>query len=106
MRNRRSAGMWVVGSMLAVMPVAGCATTEAVDATGDARQAGARSVDGPSQKALTRKEVQPALASAFKASRLSSMPAVVDGCPRVIAAWIGSQVSKMQLQEPGFEVVH
>ena len=49
---------------------------------------------------------EPALAPAFKAARISSMQAVVDGYPRVIASWIGSQVSKMQLQEPGFEVVH
>lgn len=49
---------------------------------------------------------EPALAPAFKATRLPSMPAVVDGSPRMVAAWIGRRVSKMRLQETGFEVVH
>lgn len=49
---------------------------------------------------------EPALAPAFKAARLSSMQAVVDGNPRLIAGWIGRQLSRMRLQEPGFEVVH
>lgn len=49
---------------------------------------------------------EPALAPAFTAARVSSMHAVVDGSPRMIAGWIGRQVSQMRLQEPGFEVVH
>jgi hypothetical protein len=49
---------------------------------------------------------EPSLSAAFDAARLSSLPAIVDGSPRRIAAWIGRHVSRMTLQEPGFEVAH
>jgi cytosine/adenosine deaminase-related metal-dependent hydrolase len=49
---------------------------------------------------------EPSLRAAFKAARVSSMPATVDGSARLVAAWIGKHVSRMQLQEPGFEVQH
>ncbi len=47
---------------------------------------------------------EPGLAAAFLATGVPSMSARVDGAPRLVARWIGQHVSKMQLQEPGFEV--
>ena len=44
------------------------------------------------------------LASAFAAASVTTMPAVLDGMPRLVSQWIGRHVSKMALQEPGFEV--
>lgn len=46
----------------------------------------------------------PELAPAFRAAGVASMPARVDGTARIVATWIGTRVSRMQLQEPGFEV--
>ena len=46
------------------------------------------------------------LAPAFKAGGVATMEAVLDGQPRLVAKWIGRRVAAMQLQEPGFEVVH
>ena len=45
------------------------------------------------------------LARVFDASGVDSTPAVLDGSPRLVARWIGRHVSKMRLQEPGFEVL-
>jgi len=47
---------------------------------------------------------EPELAPAFAATSVTTMPAVVDGAPRLVSQWIGRHVSRMQLQEPGFEV--
>jgi cytosine/adenosine deaminase-related metal-dependent hydrolase len=47
---------------------------------------------------------EPALVSAFTAVGVPTMSARVDGAPRLVARWIGQHVSRMQLQEPGFEV--
>ncbi len=49
---------------------------------------------------------EPSLAAVFSATGVSAVPASVDGGARLVAAWIGRQVSRMQLQEPGFEVQH
>ena len=49
---------------------------------------------------------EPLLAHVFAASGVDSMPAVLDGFPRSVAAWVGRHVSKMRLQEPGFQVWH
>ncbi len=49
---------------------------------------------------------EPSLAGVFAAGSVDSMPAVLDGSPRHVAAWIGRHVAKMRLQEPGFEVLH
>lgn len=46
------------------------------------------------------------LARVFEAASVDHVPANLDGSPRVIAKWIGRHVSRMTLQEPGFEVVH
>jgi cytosine/adenosine deaminase-related metal-dependent hydrolase len=46
------------------------------------------------------------MAAVFTAAGVSSVPARVDSAPRLVAAWIGRHVSRMQLQEPGFEVLH
>jgi hypothetical protein len=45
-----------------------------------------------------------ALAPAFRATGVPAMSARVDGNARLVARWIGQHVSKMQLQEPGFEI--
>lgn len=45
-----------------------------------------------------------ALAPAFIATGVPTMTASVDDTPRLVARWIGQHVSRMQLQEPGFEV--
>jgi cytosine/adenosine deaminase-related metal-dependent hydrolase len=47
---------------------------------------------------------EPELAPAFRAAGVRSVPACVDGSERIVAAWIAARVSRMQLQEPGFEV--
>ena len=47
---------------------------------------------------------EPALAPAFLATGVPTMSACVDGNARLVARWIGQHVSRMQLQEPGFEV--
>ncbi len=47
---------------------------------------------------------EPALAPAFLATGVPTMSARVDGNARLVARWIGQHVSKMQLQEPGFEI--
>ena len=47
---------------------------------------------------------EPELESAFRAAAVPSMPARVDGAPRLVASWIGRHVARMQLREPGFEV--
>jgi cytosine/adenosine deaminase-related metal-dependent hydrolase len=47
---------------------------------------------------------EPALAPAFLATGVPTMTARVDDTPRLVARWIGRHVSRMQLQEPGFEV--
>jgi cytosine/adenosine deaminase-related metal-dependent hydrolase len=49
---------------------------------------------------------EPPLAGAFEAAGVAAMAARVDGAPRMVARWIGRHVSQMQLQEPGFEVLH
>jgi len=58
---------------------------------------------------LTMIEGQPCvgeldLAPAFAAAGVATMTAVLDGMPRLVSQWIGRHVSRMQLQEPGFEV--
>lgn len=45
------------------------------------------------------------LAGAFDAGAIDTSAAVLDGSPRLVARWIASHVSKMQLSEPGFEVL-
>jgi cytosine/adenosine deaminase-related metal-dependent hydrolase len=47
---------------------------------------------------------EPELLSVFKAAGVDVSPAELDGAPRVVARWIAQHVSRMQLQEPGFEV--
>jgi cytosine/adenosine deaminase-related metal-dependent hydrolase len=44
------------------------------------------------------------LAPAFAATGVPTLPAVLDGMPRLVSRWIGRHVSRMELQEPGFEV--
>jgi cytosine/adenosine deaminase-related metal-dependent hydrolase len=48
---------------------------------------------------------EPSLSRVFEATGVDAMPAVLDGAPRLVARWIGRHVSRMRLQEPGFEVV-
>ncbi|HYE86992.1 MAG TPA: amidohydrolase family protein, partial [Vicinamibacterales bacterium] len=48
----------------------------------------------------------PALAAVFAATRVTTAPARVDGAERLVAGWIGTHASRMQLHEPGFEVRH
>jgi cytosine/adenosine deaminase-related metal-dependent hydrolase len=48
----------------------------------------------------------PALAAAFGAASVATMPARVDGADRLVARWIGRRVMRMRLQEKGFEVRH
>jgi cytosine/adenosine deaminase-related metal-dependent hydrolase len=45
-----------------------------------------------------------AFAKAFAATHTDSSDAMLDGTPRLIASWIARHVSRMALQEPGFEV--
>ena len=42
----------------------------------------------------------------FDATGISTMTAVLDETPRLVARWIGKHVSHMRLQEPGFTVGH
>jgi cytosine/adenosine deaminase-related metal-dependent hydrolase len=49
---------------------------------------------------------EPALSAAFSSTGERPMPAMLDDNPRCVAAWIGKHVTNMQLQEPGFEVLH
>jgi cytosine/adenosine deaminase-related metal-dependent hydrolase len=49
---------------------------------------------------------EPALKQTFDATGVPTMRARVDGAPRLVARWIGKHVSRMRLQEPGFEVQH
>lgn len=46
------------------------------------------------------------LAGVFEASTVETLPAILDGSPRLVARWIGRHVSRMLLQEPGFEVLN
>ena len=48
---------------------------------------------------------EPALAPLFDAAGVDSSPALLDGSPRLVARWIARRVQRMQLQEPGFEVL-
>ena len=84
MRNRRSAGMWVVGSMLAVVSAQGCATTEGIDTTADARQAGARSGADAAPKPLRRNEVQTTLTAAYAAFERKQLDQAMAGADRVL----------------------
>jgi cytosine/adenosine deaminase-related metal-dependent hydrolase len=47
---------------------------------------------------------EPGLMPAFRAARVTAMPAGLDGSARIVAKWIGRHVAQMQLSEPGFEV--
>jgi cytosine/adenosine deaminase-related metal-dependent hydrolase len=47
---------------------------------------------------------EPELAPAFRAAGVASLPARVDGSPRIVAKWIGAHVARMQVREPGLEV--
>lgn len=47
---------------------------------------------------------EPSLLAVFKATGVDSSAAELDGSPRLIARWVARHVSRMQLQEPGFEV--
>ena len=49
---------------------------------------------------------EPVFAAAFDATSVATMAARVDGADRLVARWIGRRVSRMQLQEKGFEVRH
>jgi cytosine/adenosine deaminase-related metal-dependent hydrolase len=45
-----------------------------------------------------------ALAPAFIATGVPALTASIDDTPRLVARWIGQHVSRMRLQEPGFEI--
>jgi cytosine/adenosine deaminase-related metal-dependent hydrolase len=49
---------------------------------------------------------EPAMARVFAAARTATMPATLDGAPRIVARWIGNHVAGMQITEAGFEVAH
>ena len=49
---------------------------------------------------------EPSLSPVFEATGIDTRPALLDGAKRVVARWIASHVSRMQLREPGFEVLH
>ena len=49
---------------------------------------------------------EPAMAPAFAAAGTVTLPATLDGTPRIVARWIGRHVAGMQLSEAGFEVEH
>ena len=49
---------------------------------------------------------EPALQPVFAAANVAAMPATLDGAARLVARWIGQRVSRMKLQEPGFDVQH
>jgi cytosine/adenosine deaminase-related metal-dependent hydrolase len=45
------------------------------------------------------------LAPLFEATGVDASPALLDGSPRLVARWIARRVQRMDLQEPGFEVL-
>lgn len=47
---------------------------------------------------------EPDLRRVFEATGVAAMPASLEASPRLVAQWIGKQVQRMRLQEPGFEV--
>jgi hypothetical protein len=47
---------------------------------------------------------EPLMANVFRAADVEAADATLDGAPRLVAGWIGRQLSKMTLGEPGFEV--
>ena len=49
---------------------------------------------------------QPDMAAVFAAARTATLPATLDGTPRIVARWIGRHVADMQITEAGFEVAH
>ena len=49
---------------------------------------------------------EPILRNMFDATGVSTSDAALDGSPRIVARWIADHVSKMRLQESGFEVLH
>lgn len=88
----------VPADLAVVRPLAACPFDSLVSATrSDVRMT---MIDGQPCVA------EPSLAAAFKAAGATAIHARVDGTPRLVASWIGKHVSKMQLQEPGFEVEH
>ena len=44
------------------------------------------------------------MATVFRAAGVEASDATLDGAPWLVAGWIGRQLSKMTLGEPGFEV--
>ena len=46
------------------------------------------------------------LSRVFDAAGIDTAPALVDGSPRLVARWLAKHVWKMQLSEPGFEVLN
>jgi cytosine/adenosine deaminase-related metal-dependent hydrolase len=46
------------------------------------------------------------LAAVFDATSVDHASASLDGAPKTVARWIARHVSRMQLQEPGFEVLN
>jgi cytosine/adenosine deaminase-related metal-dependent hydrolase len=48
---------------------------------------------------------EPGLAPLFDAAGVDSSQALLDGSPRLVARWIARRVQRMQLQEPGFEML-
>ena len=94
-----AAGRLVPGApadLTIVRPLAPCPFDSLVSASrGDLRMT---MIDGKPCVAET------ALAPAFVATGVPTMSARVDGNARLVARWIGRHVSKMELQEPGFEV--
>jgi cytosine/adenosine deaminase-related metal-dependent hydrolase len=49
---------------------------------------------------------EPSLAKVFSATNTDAAAAALDGSPRLVAQWIAKHVTKMQLSEPGFEVLN
>lgn len=49
---------------------------------------------------------EPSMGPAFAAATTATLPATLDGTPRIVARWIGKHVEGMQLTEAGFEVAH
>ena len=49
---------------------------------------------------------EPAMAPVFAAATTATLPATLDGTPRIVARWIGKHVAGMQITEAGFEVAH
>jgi cytosine/adenosine deaminase-related metal-dependent hydrolase len=47
---------------------------------------------------------EPSMAPVFAAATTATLPAVLDGTPRLVARWIGKHVAAMQITEAGFEV--